>query len=195
MKHIIIILSLLVAPISYAATPFDNLEISYDSIIPGAEPRDSIQSAVNFLKISAEPIEYQEPILAQDSNGRLSLDYGPTITVVRESEANALIDSIIGLIGYDMFGDGVTIDTLSFATTDGYISTQLTDVFNAFVVVIAAQNELKQDYIKTGEIIPYLDSYPQYIDSIVALLEVINTWNAAIGNYNDYIETIENLKY
>ena len=177
-----------------ADTPYDDWELTYESIVPGAEPSEAAHSALDYIKLISEPITYEETIIVQESDGTLSLDVGPTIEVTRNATVDATIDALIGLIGYDMFGEGVTLETITFATTDGYITEQLTDVFNAFIPVIAAQNALKQDYILTGEIVPLLDSYPVYVESIHAMLVVINKYNTSVKNYRAYIETLTELQ-
>ena len=177
-----------------ADTPYDDWELTYESIVPGAEPSEAAHSALNYAKLISEPITYEETIIVQESDGTLSLDVGPTIEVVRNATVDATIDALIGLINYDLFGQGVTLETIDFSTTDGYVSTQLTDVFNAFIVMFVATNNLKEEYRQTGIAFPYLDSYNGYLEALFGLLEIINVYNETIDNYHSYIETLTELQ-
>ena len=194
MKRILTIIFMMMSTYVLADTPYDDWELTYESIIPDAEPSPVGFALLDTLRKQAVPLQYDETIITQASDGSLSLDVGETIYVSQDGNINGVIQGIITLINDDMFGEGITADTVEFNNTDGYISSKFSDLISALITLIQATNTLKQEYRISGEIFPYLDSYPEYLEAIYGLLAVINDYNEAIDNLDAYIATLTELQ-
>ena len=194
MKRILTIIFMMMSTYVLADTPYDDWELTYESIVPGAEPSDAAHSALDYVKLISEPITYEETIIFQESDGTLSLDVGPTIEVTRDSTVDATIDALIGLINYDLFGQGVTEETIDFNNPNGYVEDQMQDILDTFFGIFIASNAIKNEFRNNGGSIVEQPSYINYLLALQELINALNVFNGTLENYRDYIETLTELQ-